>query len=291
VATDNLFHEYAVRFPRGVGKLLGIGNEKFVAKSLVLKRAEKRPDFFLINQTGKRVILVETQGYSDEWLYHRMLATMSLFCLQQRFRGRMEAAVIFLNEAQRRAAEKFHRQFRGISTLRFEPRIIVLQRLKVEELQKTNDIVLAPLYPLCDITPAEIKRRAEGWAREVRSARHLPKEARNNLLALLVTSISHRMRKLKSEEIGEMLGGLKMLDTPVGKEIYRKGARSGEKKGIKLGAQHILLKLASEKFGRLPVDLQKQIAATTSPQELDRLAVALLKIQNVAEFRSLLKRA
>jgi len=303
VATDNLFHEYAVRFPRGVGKLLGTGEEKFIAKSLVLKRAEKRPDLFLINKSGKRVILIETQGYSDDWLYHRMIATMSLFCLQQRFRGRMEAAVIFLNESQLRAAEKFHRQFRGISSLHFAPRIIVLQRLKVEELQKTNDILLVPLYPLCDITPAEIKRRAEGWAKEVRNARHLPKEARDNLLALLGAAITHRIKKIKADEVTELLGGMNMLDTPLGKEIYRKGALSGEKKGLQRGlqqgvrkglsqeAQHVLIKLAAEKFGKMPVELKKRVGAITSTQELERLAVALLKIQNLEEFRKMLDRS
>lgn len=86
-----------------------------------------------------------------------------------------------------------------------------------------------------------------------------------------------------------------MLDTPVGKEIYRQGALSGRKEGLRKGAyhgaQHILLKQASEKFGHLPSDLQKRIAATTSPQELDRLAVALLKIQSVAEFKALINYA
>ncbi len=295
MATDNLFHEYALRFPRGVSRLLGAGNESFVAKSLVLKRAEKRPDLFLIRKNGKRVILVETQGYNDEWLYYRMLASLSLYCLQQGYTGKMEAAVIFLNEAQRRAAEKFHRRFQGLSTLLFEPRVIVLQRLKVEELQMTNDILLAPLYPLCDITPAEIKQRAESWAKEIRSARHLPQAARSNLLTLLGAAITHRIKKIKADEVTELLGGMTVLDTPLGKEIYRKGALSGRKEGLRKGAyqgaQHILLKLAYEKFGRLPADLQKRIAATTSPQELDRLAVALLKIQSVAEFKALLNRA
>lgn len=183
------------------------------------------------------------------------------------------------------------RQFRGISTLHFAPRIIVLQRLKVAGLQKAKDIVLAPLYPLCDITPAEIKQRAESWAKEIRSASHLPQEARSNLLTLLGAAITHRIKKIKADEVTELLGGMAMLDTPLGKEIYRQGARSGVKKGIQQGAQHILLKQASEKFGHLPSDLQKRIAATTSPQELDRFAVALLKIQSVAEFKALINYA
>ena len=59
MATDNLMHEYATLFPSAVGALIGAGKEKFVAKSLVLKRAEKRSDFFLMSKNGKRVILIE----------------------------------------------------------------------------------------------------------------------------------------------------------------------------------------------------------------------------------------
>ena len=81
-----------------------------------------------------------------------------------------------------------------------------------------------------------------------------------------------------------------MLDTPLGKEIYRKGELSGEKRGIQRGAQHVLVKLASQKFGYMPADLKKRVAAITSTQELDQLAIALLQMQSLAEFRQTLNR-
>ena len=204
MATDNLRHEYATLFPSAITALIGAGTEKFVAKSLVLKRAEKRSDFFLMSKSGKRVILIEVQGYLDEWLRHRMLATMALFCLQHRFRGQMEAAIIFLTEAQRKASENFHRQFRGISRLRFAPRVIVLQRLQVQALQRTNNILLAPLYSLCDITPREIKQRARAWGKQIRGASPLPREARSNLLTLLGATITHRIKNIKADEVSEL---------------------------------------------------------------------------------------
>ncbi len=140
MATDILFGEYTTRFPNAIAKLIQAGADDFEAKSLTVKRTEKRADLFLISRKAKRMILVEPQGYKDERLYYRMVATMLLYSLQHEYRGRMEAAVIFETESQWRAAESFFhhvtlRQQRSNSTLligpnKFAPRQLYTSKRK-----------------------------------------------------------------------------------------------------------------------------------------------------------------
>jgi predicted transposase YdaD len=298
VATDNLFGDYGVKFPNALGKLIQAGADDFEAKSLTIKRAEKRADLFLISRKTKRIILVEPQGYKDGRLFHRMVATMMLFCLQHEYEGRMEASVIFENVSHWRAAESFfNRQFAGISTLKFSPRVIILRRIKIDELKKHEDVHLTPLYPLCDVTPTEIKQQAFDWAEQIRTAPALRKQDKENLLAFLGGAISHRIRKLKFNAISKLIGGFTMLDTPIGKEIMQmgmkkglkkgmeKGMEKGVKKGIPQGAQHILLRQVAMRFGKVPDDVRRKIVTIKDTKKLDRIAVALLTTRSLAELK------
>lgn len=285
MATDNLFGEYGTRFPNTLGKLIDVNTDDFEAKSLTIKRAEKRADLFLISRKAKRMILVEPHGYKDPQLLHRMVATMMLFCLQNDYDGKMEAAVIFLTDSQRRSAESvFHRQFSGISTLRFSPRVIVLSRIEIEELQKREDARLVPLYPLCNVTPTKIKEHAFDWAEQIRSTTDISKPDKESLLSFLGGAISHRIRTLKFKAIDKLIGGFTMLDTPIGKEIKQMGV----KEGIPKGAQHILLKLVATRFGKVPEDLRRKIVAVKDTQELDRIGVAFLNTRSLAELKKAL---
>lgn len=155
MATDNLFGDYGVKFPNALGKLIQAGADDFKAKILTMKRIEKRADLFLISRKARRMILVEPQGYKDARLYHRMVATMVLYCLQHEHEGRMEAAVIFENVSHWRAAESFfRRQFAGISTLKFSPRVLVLRRIKIDELKKRIAIALLTTRSLAELKKA-----------------------------------------------------------------------------------------------------------------------------------------
>lgn len=203
-------------------------------------------------------------------------------CLQHDYAGKMEASAIFLNETQWRAAESlFHRQFAGISTLQFSPRVFVLGRVKVEELKKHEDARLVPLYPLCDVTPTEIKQEAFDWAEQIRATAELSKPEKKSLLAFLGGAISHRIRKLKFNAVNKLIGGFTMLDTPIGQEILQMGV----KKGIPKGAQHILLRLIDTRFGKVPDDLRRKIVSIKETKELDRIAVALMTTRNLTELK------
>ncbi|MGH7595746.1 MAG: DUF2887 domain-containing protein [bacterium] len=171
MATDKLFYDYATHFTKAFAKFIGVAADEYQAKSLTLKETEKRPDLFLISQSGNNVVLVETQGYDDEYLYHRMVAAKMLYCLQFKYTGKMDAIAIFLDESQYSAAERFHQQFDGSSALKFSPKSIILSRIKIEELSRLGDVHLSPLYPLCDISPEEIEQQAATWAERLKPLR------------------------------------------------------------------------------------------------------------------------
>jgi predicted transposase YdaD len=308
MATDKLFYEYAIRFPNALAKLIGAEPGEYEARSITLKQTEKRADVFLISRSGTYVALVETQGYDDPFLYHRMLAALTLFCLQNGYKSEIGAAVIFLEDSHYRAATAFFkRQFAGTGVLKFSPKTIVLSRLKTDELRKVDDIFLKPFFPLCDISPEEIERRAPEWAKEIRVAPGLKKDARKSLLGLLGGFISHKIRVLNEETLNNLLGGFKMEEVPVIEEIVqrkirqfqqesqknlqqklRTGMRKGMRKGIHKGMRHTILKQIAARFGKVPKELKIKIQMLDDTDELDRIATALLTIQNLDEIDDML---
>jgi predicted transposase YdaD len=117
MATDKLFLEYATHFTSAFAGLIGVEAGAYEVKSITLKATENRTDIFLVSQSGANVVLVETQGYDDEYLYHRMVAAKMLFCVQHKYTGDMDAAVIFLEESNYGKGQiRDERKFKSISS-------------------------------------------------------------------------------------------------------------------------------------------------------------------------------
>jgi predicted transposase YdaD len=283
VATDKLFHEYTTYFPNAVAKLVDAEADDYEAKSLTFKEIEQRADIFLIGRSGQHVILVEMQGYDDAELLYGMVKKIMLYCTQYKYWGRIGAIAIFLDESHYRAAQLFERQFGGSPLLKFSPKIFVFSRIKVDELSQHNDIHLTPLYPLCDISPEEIKQRAPDWAEQIKGAPDLTVTERKSLLGFLGGAISHRIKTMTVEEIGKLFGDFIMEDTPVGQEILLKG----EQRGIPKGIQQVLFKLIAARFGVVPEDLRQKIQAIDNTENLEKIATMLLTIQSVDELKNL----
>ncbi|MCI0693712.1 DUF2887 domain-containing protein [candidate division KSB1 bacterium] len=283
MATDKLFHEYATYFPNAVARFVDAEADDYEAKSLTFKEIEQRADIFLIGRSGQHVVLVEMQGYDDAELLYRMVKKIMLYCTQYKYWGSIGATVIFLDESHYRAAQLFERQFSGSSLLKFSPKIFILSRIKVDELSQHNDIHLTPLYPLCDISPEEIKQQAPDWAEQIKGAPDLTTAERKNLLSFLGGAISHRIRTMTGDEIGILFGGIIMEDTPLGQEILLKG----EQRGIPKGIQQILLKQMAARFGVVPEDLRQKIQAINNTENLEKIATMLLTIQSIDELKDL----
>jgi predicted transposase YdaD len=266
-----------------VAKFVNAEADDYEAKSLTFKEIEQRADIFLIGRSGQHVILVEMQGYDDAELLYRMVKKIMLYCTQYKYWGRIGAIAIFLEESHYRAAQLFERQFGGSSLLKFTPKVYVFSRIKVDELSQLKDVHLTPLYPLCDISPEEIKQRAPDWAEQIKSAPELTTAERKNLLSFLGGAISHRIRTMTGDEISILFGGITMEDTPLGQEILLKG----EQRGIPKGIQQILLKQMAARFGVVPEDMRQKIQAITNTENLEKIATMLLTIQNIDELKDL----
>jgi len=127
------------------------------------------------------------------------------YCTQNKYRGSIAAVAIFLDEAHyRKAVEPFARQFGSL--LKFAPKVVVLSRMRVEDLRRLDDIHLIPLYPLCNITPEEITQQAPNWAGQIKRATKLTRGARKNLLSFLGGVISHRIKTTTEEVISKLFG-------------------------------------------------------------------------------------
>jgi len=287
VATDKLIADYSTHFPNALAKFVHAEADDYEAKSVTFKEIERQADIFLIGRSGRHVILVETQGYEKDDLYYHMVKKIMLFCTHYKYWGSMDATAIFLEESHYRAAGLFERQFGQSSLLRFTPKVFVFSRIPVEELKQLDDIHLTPLFPLCAISPGEITQQAPAWAEQIKSAPDLTMDERKNLLSFLGGAISHRIKTMTRNEIGNLFGGFIMEDTPVGQEILLLGEQRGEQKGIPKGIQQVLFKLIAARFGVVPADIQQKIQAMNDTENLERIATLLLTIQSVDELKDL----
>jgi len=89
MATDKLFYNYSLRYPASVLRLLKIKDyDEYKAVSYSIKHIECHPDIVFENLYGeKRVIFLEYQGYPDEWIFHRLLTGMLLYCQERQYAG------------------------------------------------------------------------------------------------------------------------------------------------------------------------------------------------------------
>jgi len=76
-----------------------------------------------------------------------------------------------------------------------------------------------------------------------------------------------------------------MLDTAIGQEILQMGVKKGSARAFPKGAQHILLRQMATRFGRVPEDSRRKIAAMKDTKALDRIAVALPNTRNLTELK------
>lgn len=298
MATDKLFHQYSIQFGESLLRLLEIEDCKdYEAFSFTVKDIERRSDIVFENQRGKkRTIWIEFQGYRDELVFYRLNVAMSLYCQERTFFGEILPIVVFLKRSYLKAAQKLVYHFKGRRYLSFEPEVVVLGKKSVKELKDLKDIHLVPLYPLCDISSKEIKAYAPEWAEAVKQAKQLSTLEKKQILTLLGGFISHRMKELTLSEINKILGGFKMEDTQVGRDLIEigfvkgigKGIEEGVEKGHKQGKMETLFTLLSYKFGEIPEDIKNHINAISDETKLDDLAIKIIELTDLDKLKKLL---
>lgn len=295
MATDKLFHQYAIQFGESLLRLLDIEDYRdYKAVSFAVKDIERRSDIVFENQRGReRAIWIEFQGYRDVYVFYRMNIAITLYCEQREFFGELLPMVIFLRHSYLKAAKPLIYNYKGRKYLSFEPEVIVFDKKLIEELQALDDVRLVPFYPLCKISAKEIETHASSWAEEIQQAKQLSTEEKIDVLALLGGFISHRLKKLTLKDINQLLGGFKMEETRVGKDLieigiekgFEKGIEKGLEKGIEKGKQQTLVNLLSYKFGKIPEDVVNRINSISDGMKLDDLTRKVLDLTDLDQLK------
>jgi hypothetical protein len=277
VATDKLFHKLATNHTAPILKLFKIPNDDdYRASSFTFKEVENRRDIIFEKLSGDEAVLLEAQGYDDEYLLHRTVMGRMMYHVQKKFTGKLRTIVMFLEESHYHAASKLAHHFDGTSELTFQPTIFIFAQKEISELESLNDVRVVPLYPLCKVSPDEIRTAAPKWAERIKTAENLTDAERRELLSYLGGFMMHRLKESNLENINQLLGGFKMEDTQAGKDLIAIGVRQGEELGALLTMRENIVALLTAKLGRTGKNWRKELNAVRDTKALKTLYRAIL---------------
>jgi hypothetical protein len=287
LATDKLVHKLSTAHPAAVLKLFEIPDgHEYKADSLTLKEIEDRRDIVFEKTGGDEAILLEVQGYDDAFLYHRAIRGKAMYCIQKKFAGRIRIVVIFLELSHYLATTKLSHHFDGSDDLTFQPAVFIFDQKEVSELESLNDVRLVPLYPLCRVTPEQIKATAPQWAESIKTATDLSEQQARDLIAWLGGFIMHRLRDLPLEEVNKILGDIKMEDTQAGKDLIAIGYRQGVDLGSLQTLRENLMDLLLAKLGRVEKSWLDQLETVDSVTVLKAIYRTVLQAKTPKQVRA-----
>lgn len=303
MATDKLVHKLSTAHPAAVLKLFEIPDgHEYKADSLTLKEIEDRRDLVFEKAGGDETILLEVQGYDDAYLYHRAIRGKAMYCIQKKFTGRIRVVVIFLEQSHYLAATKLSHHFDGSDDLAFQPAVFIFDQKEVSELENLNDVRLVPLYPLCNVSPDQVRTQAPQWAERIKTAADLSEQQARDLITWLGGFIMHRLRDSSLEEVNKILGDIKMEDTQAGKDLiaigYRQGREEGVEEGVEKGIERgldlgslqtlreILMDLFLAKLGRVEKSWLDQLETVDSVTVLKALYRTVLQAKTPKQVRA-----
>ena len=289
MATDKLFYRLLKSYAAAVLKLLGIANpEDYRASSFTFKEIENRRDMIFEKQDGEEAVLLETQGYDDDYFLHKTVVGAMLYCAQNNFRGRFHVITMFLEPSQHRAATRLAHHFDGSSGLAFQPSVFIFGQKDISELETLNDVRLIPLYPLCNLTAEQVRMLAPQWAAKIKAAAGLTEKTSVDLLALLGGFVSQRVKNLSVAEINTIFGDFKMEDTTVGQELIAMGQIKGEALGRLTTLREDVLDLLTTRWNPLSKNVLKQLGSVDDPVVLRSLFRALLQAKTRKQMQAAL---
>lgn len=227
MATDKLIHKLATSHAAAILKLFKVPDyDDYRASSFTFKEVENRRDIIFEKSTGDEAVLLEAQGYDDEYFLHRTVMGRMMYHVQKKFTGKLRTVVMFLEESHYHAASKLAHHFDGSSELAFQPTVFIFSATELSELESLDDVRLVPLYPLCKVSPDQIRTSAPVWAERIKTAEELSEAERRDLLSYLGGFMMHRLKESNLENINQLLGGSKMEDTQAGKDLIEMGSRA-----------------------------------------------------------------
>jgi hypothetical protein len=281
VATDKLFHKLATSHAAAILKLFKIPDyNDYQASSFTFKEVENRRDIIFEKSTGDEAVLLEAQGYDDEYFLHRTIMGRMMYHLQKKFTGKLRTIVMFLEESHYYAALKLAHHFDGSSELAFQPTVFIFDQKEVSELENLDDVRLVPLYPLCKVSPDQIRATAPKWAERIKTATELSEAERRDLLSYLGGFMMHRLKESNLENINQLLGGSKMEDTQAGKDLIAIGVRQGQELGTLLAMRENIIDLLTAKLGQTEKTWRKELNTIKDIKVLKTLYRAILNAKS-----------
>jgi predicted transposase YdaD len=292
LGTDDPFYQLMQVSGSSVLKLFGLSPEEanqYQFKAVILKDKSLKPDVegrpYLENAQGR--VFIESQGYLDKFIRHRLLAEVFWSCRQEGYTGPVWACILYTQKEYQQKAESLT-QFRGAKNCQLADCIheIVLTDYTEAELLRIDPqlVILVPLT-ITDPTQVKLWEKAVEWKATVKQA--FPEEKQAAALNVLGLFVLHQFRHITAEEVLAMLN-FDWMETRAGQQTFEKGRQTGMLDGGLKTAREMLLEALGERFSTLTLQLVEQIQAIDQLAILKQLLKPALRCQTLEEFQELL---
>jgi len=215
-------------------------------KSVVLKDKQLFPDMYawpVLDIDGDDVrVFFEFQGYKDQMIRFKAASKITLYCAQELYTGKIQAAIVYTEK-------KFCDAAKPLKILNPDGKIfcecsfreIILEDYTFEELLSIDQrlIILAPFTVSKRLKKETRISLCHEWASRLRKI--YPIKLHHNALDILSLFILNRFRNLSLEEVQTMLN-FDISNTVAGKQLIEIGQQIGTKQGLEKG----LIKTASK---------------------------------------------
>ncbi len=272
---DKQLYQLLAKWPGAAYVLCGETPPKGLRYSApVVKAIERRLDGLIEpsdHSKPRRIVEVQFQNLAD--IYPRTAAAMALLH-QTNVKRQIEAVILF-------ATRKLDPRTKPWSAV---IRAVYIDEA-IEELRKKD-----PRHPLVAAFEPVFEKRQSRLAAKARTCYNsiqkssLPAPAQEACLAIFLSWMTERFKKLSRKEFTMILNLPPISKTRIGRELLAEGRLEGRLEGHCAMA----LKQAAHKFGHLSSSTIKAIRALKAP-ELESLGVALLDMKSMKELRAWLE--
>lgn len=266
--TDKQLFLIFSRQPQWVFEIAGLESPgECSMQSVTFKEIEQEADGVIVPvEPTKPLSIVEFQFQKDRRIYSRAVVEMAL--LQDQHEGRDVEGMIFFRT-------------RSLDP-KTRPWAQVVRSYYLDELLPTF-AERSPTHPLVAVLQpiwAEeraLEAHAKDYYHQIRMSK-LTDELKETLLDVFINWLGQRLINKGRKEIEMLLIGElpDFRDTKCGQDLLRDGLISGRRQTI--------IELLEDRFGSVPVEIQKRIEAETSEAALKQLARKVLRVTSLDEL-------
>ncbi len=294
--TDETFMKLMTVSGSSLLKLLGVPPEqadKYQFRAVTLKEKRIAPDVEAIPvlKSEQGPVFIEFQAYWDPFIRHRLVASVCLGCVQQEYKSRVIAGIIYTDKGYQKAALSLSKMMGSEKDSLVDNWIkeIVLTNYTEQELINTDPklIVLAPFTLSNTTEKTAVLEKGRKWSHTVQQV--FPASQQREALDILGLFILNRFRQLEYEEVIAMLN-FDLMDTVAGQQVYDMGLQKGIQRVIET-AQEDVLEVLAERFGIIPIDIMEQIRALSLREHLKQLLKQAIRSPDIDRFQEILSKA